>query len=860
MEVKLSSFFLLCFTFFFINSYFLIAIEEKKEYQFKVFSTNQLAKKEDFLLTISAENKTENEILLQSKQDGFFYEIENEKKSIFLPSGKYFFTVDFQNKSSPKKKINFQQEKIVLINVDSLSSKELKNITTVQADKFFKKDPNKISLIAKEVKLIPGSGNDILSSVVSVPGIVGTSQEGDIYIRGSDRDDIYYAINNIRISNPFHDIFYSAIPNAIVHSLDLYLGGFKNDFANVQGGVIQAKTKNINHYLPNKIDIEADVNFIYTGINFNIPIQPNMRINIGGKRSYYSIWLGFLESINFYQSLGFQDVELDPFFEDYNFFFDWKINKNLYLRFFVIYSNDDSEVKYESARTNSSNQKVTTTIEYVDVGKWNTEALELIFEKENLKNTFNIYHYGNTNFFAHNGNAYRRYGRDYFVVKDHFNYSFLKNKDIDLSLQLGSGITYELATFIYMQHPDGKQIPVASEYHVFFDSNGRPLEDNENFRRYTNDFLQYHNELVEKISSPYRWVSESYSFFEANFLKAFNINLGGNFNYNSYSKKIDIDWRGQMIYQKNKNLTFFIKGGKYSQLPELFTYVSKNRSIEPQARYLTTPFAYHLNFGFDFAFSIFTLNTEGYYKYLTSQEISNPTYDTAFLEDENNNPKALNLQEGSSYGVDIFIKQSFTKSSFGWIAYSWNKSDRRVFIDTFRETLTTFGLNNGTTYKNLKTKITPFRENIEHVFKFLYSFQIIKNLQFGLNGSVLSGKAFTKYVLDELESINGDKIFIIKSDGEYGRFPWRFTLHSRLDWTFFKNDSLSITAYLDFRHLHTLLIKNINGFQYDIKAINDEKNTTYKDLKKGDPFPEDAIFPVNSIERILGIFGVMLKL
>ena len=68
---------------------------------------------------------------------------------------------------------------------EKIKEKKIKEITKikVKGKKKLKKE-NKITLMADEAELIPGTGNDILKSVLSLPGIDGEDGGKNIYIRG----------------------------------------------------------------------------------------------------------------------------------------------------------------------------------------------------------------------------------------------------------------------------------------------------------------------------------------------------------------------------------------------------------------------------------------------------------------------------------------------------------------------------------------------------------------------------------------------------------------------------------------------------------------------------------------------------
>ena len=648
--------------------------------------------------------------------------------------------------------------------------------------------------------------------------------------------------------------------------MNVYLGGFDNTFANVQGGVIQVIPNKAQNYKARKINFEADLSFVAASINLNIPINGSMRINIGGKRSYYEFYLSILDAINFFEGLGFEKFELKPFFYDYNFFYDWKINKNLYFRAFAITS-DDAVSLYGQGTLTNERTNFTSTFDIETDDLWNTQALEFLFFLNGIENNFSIYHYGITNTVQQNGQTTYSYQRNYYTVKD--NLSLELNKM--LAFRIGSAVTYETADFLSRRHPDGKKVPTPNDYGVSFEQGGpKPVE---NFAQYYKAFREYQKELKDIVTSPFRWVIESYFLIDFTLFNTFSFNLGVNLDYNDYfDEKMNTDLRGKIVYRVDDSLFFFVKGGKYSQIAELFFEFRRANNgggvvIEQQSKYLAIPYSYHINVGSDWQFKIFNfsfnLALEGYYKFLTNQVLQNPSFDSAYPEEQKNNPKILNDSDGFSYGFDLFIKQAFSQSSFGWFSYSWNISQRRQFVraNQFKGTA---NINDGLAYKSLEKKMLPFKEHIEHTFKLLYSIEIISNIQIGFNANLLSGKPFTKIFVGESEYTLADgtktKIFTTQQGDLFGgRLPWRFTLDIRLDWMFFRTKDLTIGVYLDLQNIHTTFLKDVNGYSYDTSFIDKNSKNFVKDIKVGDPFPKAGVSPSTSGDSILPVIGIMAK-
>jgi TonB dependent receptor/TonB-dependent Receptor Plug Domain len=97
------------------------------------------------------------------------------------------------------------------------------------------------ALTRNQVEQIPGSENDALRAVQSLPGIAA----GDAvrpYIRGSGPDDVLVLFDHVALAEPFHlrnfQNLMSAFDSSVIDRLEVYSGGFPVQFGTRSGGVI----------------------------------------------------------------------------------------------------------------------------------------------------------------------------------------------------------------------------------------------------------------------------------------------------------------------------------------------------------------------------------------------------------------------------------------------------------------------------------------------------------------------------------------------------------------------------------------------------------------------------------------------
>ena len=96
-------------------------------------------------------------------------------------------------------------------------------------------------LSGSDVEMVPGSHDDALHAVRSLPGMASNAS-GRPYIRGSLSEDILVRYDGIGLLDPFHlknfQSLISAIDPAAIESIEVFSGGFPVQYGRRSGGVI----------------------------------------------------------------------------------------------------------------------------------------------------------------------------------------------------------------------------------------------------------------------------------------------------------------------------------------------------------------------------------------------------------------------------------------------------------------------------------------------------------------------------------------------------------------------------------------------------------------------------------------------
>ena len=92
----------------------------------------------------------------------------------------------------------------------------------------------------------PGGSGDLASYLVTLPGVVTTGDTGgQLYVRGGTPSQNLVLIDGAPVFQPFHAVgFFSAFPEDVVGSVDLYAGGFGVRYNGRVSSVLDVTTRN----------------------------------------------------------------------------------------------------------------------------------------------------------------------------------------------------------------------------------------------------------------------------------------------------------------------------------------------------------------------------------------------------------------------------------------------------------------------------------------------------------------------------------------------------------------------------------------------------------------------------------------
>ena len=173
-------------------------------------------------------------------------------------------------------------------------------------------------ILGSELIRIPGTANDILRGLTTLPGIgIPNDLLGILYIRGSEPDSNLYYFDRTPLGYPFHGGgLLSTISSEIIDDVDIYAGGYGAEFGLDSQNVLDIHSRN---RLDKRWSGKFNLNFLYSEGILEGRIGKKGYAYVAARRSYLDLIVGL-----------FLDDEF-PYFADSQFKFVQAFGKNHFL-------------------------------------------------------------------------------------------------------------------------------------------------------------------------------------------------------------------------------------------------------------------------------------------------------------------------------------------------------------------------------------------------------------------------------------------------------------------------------------------------------------------------------------------------
>lgn len=195
---------------------------------------------------------------------------------------------------------------------------------------------------------VPGSGNDPLRAIESLPGVVFSSgNRSEPAVRGSSPEDNAYLIDFLPVGYIFHLDSSSILNDNIVKDFKLEAAAFGSEYNNATGAVIDANSR-----LPyqDKDQTIIDFSLLKAGFFIENQVTDNQAFYFSARQSLFQYYIeNFLDEDDF-------EFTTVPEFYDYQGKYNWRISQTETLSLQVIgardkggllFSDESDEVKQD---------------------------------------------------------------------------------------------------------------------------------------------------------------------------------------------------------------------------------------------------------------------------------------------------------------------------------------------------------------------------------------------------------------------------------------------------------------------------------------------------------------------------------
>lgn len=628
-----------------------------------------------------------------------YYSFTTKKDKITL----YYSFVGYKTQ-----KIVINLTKDTLVNVALNSNNELNEVLVMENKQERELKSPQMSIMElpmKELKTLPVlfGETDVIRTLQLMPGVhTGGEGTAGLYVRGGGPDQNLILLDGIPIYNVYHLFgFFSVFNTDAIKNIKLIKGGFPAEYGGRLSSILDIRMKEGN---TQKLRGNISSGIIASSFMLEGPVKnENTSFIISARRTYIDIL-----SRPFIKSFADNAVVAYYFYD-----LTGKINhkfsdkSRLYLSTYLgkdAYKNKYDEKNVSVSTTQSVYQKdILGWANYTAALRWNYIFGNKLFSNTSI--TYSNYKY--------------KTGKDYSEEEtaggnsNYNNYSYLYNSGIE---DISGKIDFEyLPVPNYTLKFGGEYINHTFRPGVTVEKTNSNLPDISPVDTTYGNQNIYANELAAYIDNTF------------NFSKIFSANIGLRYSgfyvkgkyYQGYeprssisaliSKKLSIKISYALMYQYIHLLT----NTSGSMPTDLWLPVTPNVAPQKSVQYAIGSI-YNIN-------KKINISIEAYYK--TMDNLIEYTEGSSFFTGFTNWEDKIETGKGWSYGVELFVKKQFGKTT-GWLGYTWSKTKRQFE-----------NINFGNPF--------PYKYDRRHDFSIAVSHKLKENIDVSASWVYGTGNAFT---------------------------------------------------------------------------------------------------------------------
>ena len=598
------------------------------------------------------------------------------------------------------------------------------------------REVTKRSVPQEQLTIIPGTGGDALRAIEVMPGVARTTvDEGQPILRGADDEESRTFIEGTPVPLLFHmGGVKSAFNSHLLKRVELYPGNFSARFGRATGGIVDARVRDPQM---DRLHGMLELSLADSSLLLESPVNEDAGLAVAARRSNIDF---FFE--NFVPNDAYSVVAA-PVYWDYQAIGTYQLHPRHRLRMISWGSRDSIRLLFSdpSVFDPALRGNIAVSIEYhrlqtelhSQLSDHVNQRLQLTYGKSSGVQNFGPL---NSNFRFH-----ELYGRGEWSIEAARRLRINLGFDLDASFLKGKYI--------------GPQAP--------------QLEGDTSM---SDGLSTWETQRVEGTLSIVR--PAAYAELEIRPIDRLLLVPGLRLDYYGYIEEYTVDPRLAVRYEVSDWTAFKWGVGIFSQPPEYFQGIPGfgNPDIEPyHALHTSVGVEQHLTDAFE-------VGLEGFYKRLTHRVVATPGGQPPAIE---------NNGVGRIYGGELSAKLQ-TASTFGYLAYTLSRSERRDRSDPWR----------------------LFENDQTHILSLVASHKLGRGWELGGRFRLVSGNPETP-VLGGVYDAGIGQYRALNGPAFSARSPVFHQLDLRIEkqwqWT-----DWSLAAYLDLQNAYNA--KNVEGTSY----------------------------------------------
>ena len=491
-----------------------------------------------------------------------------------------------------------------------------------------------MTLETEQLMSVAGIGNDPLSAVYSLPGIVyaGGDDGSSPAVRGSSPEDNAFYIDDMPAGYIFHLFGDSIFNENVIRDFSLHPAAFGSGYGNATGAVFDVKLRDPRHQ---DIETTVDLSMLKSGILVEGSATENTAFYLSYRRSQIHLFLPEDEEDEGYT------IFKAPISDDYQAKYQWLLGDAHKL---TLSANGASDIGGINISAESESGRIDPdSIGDLDMStRFDNQSLSWQYYGDDHKMMHLVV--------GHNvNNTNEKFGNGQFVDIEEESYDlrfFYQLAWLD-DHKLGFGIDYSYAEIDY-------NFDLIPYFCTEFDDDcrehkGERIQDKASLK---NENIAIYLDETWDINSDWQ------------------VLLGLRAERNNYTEQSFIHPRLSLTWFASNNLSIKAKAGTYSRFPDIDTAIKKlgNPKIKsPKATHYSLGFEYDVN-------NLWFTSIDIYHKTLGNLPRSTDELTINLVTGEDVHYTAET--SGTAHGIEWLVKRERQNGWFGWASLSWSKSER----------------------------------------------------------------------------------------------------------------------------------------------------------------------------------------